>query len=294
MAGGQWAWNDGRTIATFITFAALLLLYVLQQYYAVFTTTAQRAFPVHLLRHRTQVLLYIVTAAGTTTLYVVVYYIPLYFVFVNSDDAIMAAVRLLPFVVIAVAVNLASGSFLHFIKVYMVIYVIAGVFLVVGGGPLVVFLDPSSTTGLIYGLTILVAVGTGLSMVTGYTVATLTLESGDVGAGLKLQNVSQIGGQVIALAVAGQIFQSTATNRLKAALAGNGFSDEEIRSAVSGSQSALFKSLQGELRDRAIEAITHAIQMTFVLIPIAGAIMLITALLMRREKLFGKAVVAAA
>ncbi|KAH7398271.1 major facilitator superfamily domain-containing protein [Pyrenochaeta sp. MPI-SDFR-AT-0127] len=271
MAGGQWPWNDGRTIATFVVFGVVLVLYVVQQYFAVLTTPARRAFPVHLLYDRTQVLLYVVTAAGTTTLYVVVYYIPIYFQFVNDDEALMAAVRLLPFVVIGVTVNLISGSLLHLIKVYMIIYFIASVFLLVGGGPLMVYLDPNSATATIYGLTILVAVGTGLSMVTGYTVATLTLKPEHVGGGLKLQNVSQIGGQVIALAFAGQIYQSTAIKNLSAVLSGNNYSAQEIRGAVAGSQSALLKELDEELRGRAIEAITHAMQMTFVLIPVAGA-----------------------
>ncbi|KAF2623064.1 MFS general substrate transporter [Macroventuria anomochaeta] len=290
MAGGQWPWNDGRTIATFVAFGVVLVLYVLQQYFSIFTTPGRRAFPVHLLRDRTSVLLYVVTAAGTTTLYVVIYYIPLYFQFVKNDEALMAAVRLLPFVVIGVTVNLISGSLLHLIKVYMVIYVIASVFLLVGGGLMMVYLDPSSSTGTIYGLSILVAVGTGLSMVTGYTVTTLTLRLKDVGAGLKMQNVSQIGGQVIALAFAGQIYQSTAIKQLTAVLAGNDFSEKEIRSAVAGSQSALLKELSGELREKASEAITHAMQMTFVLIPVAGGVMFIAALCMKREKLFGKAI----
>ncbi|KUI66843.1 Putative HC-toxin efflux carrier TOXA [Cytospora mali] len=290
MAGGQWPWNDGRTIATFVVFGVVLVLYILQQYFAILTTPSQRAFPGHLLRDRTQVLLYIVTAAGTTTLYVVVYYIPVYFQFVNNDQALMAAVRLLPFIVIAVAVNLASGSLLHYIKVYMVIFIIAGIFLVAGGGPLVVYLDPSSATGTIYGLTVLVAVGSGLSMVTGYTIATLTTRPEDAGAALSMQNISQIGGQVIALAVAGQIYQSTAFRNLSAVLAGNGFSDQEIRGAVAGAQSTLFEKLDGELREKAILAVTGAMQMTFVLIPVAGGVMLITALCMKREKLFGKAV----
>ncbi|KUI60879.1 Putative HC-toxin efflux carrier TOXA [Cytospora mali] len=290
MAGGQWPWNDGRTIATFIVFGVVLMLYILQQYFAILTTPSRRAFPGHLLRDRTQVLLYIVTAAGTTTLYVVVYYIPVYFQFVNNDQALMAAVRLLPFIVIAVTVNLASGSLLHYIKVYMVIFIIAGIFLVAGGGPLVVYLDPSSATGTIYGLTVLVAAGSGLSMVTGYTVATLTTRPEDAGAALSMQNISQIGGQVIALAVAGQIYQSTAFRNLSAVLAGNGFTDQEIRGAVAGAQSTLFEKLEGELREKAILAVTGAMQMTFVLIPVAGGVMLITALCMKREKLFGKAV----
>lgn len=290
MAGTEWPWKDGRTIATFVVFGVVLFLYVLQQYFAVFTSPARRAFPGHLLRDRTQVLLYIATAAGTTTLYVVVYYIPIYFQFVNNDAALMAAVRLLPFVIIAVAVNLVSGSLLHFIKLYKVIYIIASVFLVVGGGPLMVYLDTTTSTGTIYGLTILVAVGTGLSMVTGYTVATLTTKPEDTGPGLSLQNVSQIGGQVIALAVASQIYQGVAIKNLSTVLAGNGYSQQEIQSAVAGAQSTLFDNLSGELREKAIVAITDAMQMTFVMVPIAGAVMLIAALCMKNEKLFGRAI----
>ncbi|KAI1559298.1 Major facilitator superfamily transporter, partial [Pyrenophora tritici-repentis] len=63
----------------------------------------------------------------------------------------MAAVRLLPFVVIGVTANLVSGSLLHLIKVYMVLYVIASIFLVVGGGQLIVYLNPNPSTALIYG-----------------------------------------------------------------------------------------------------------------------------------------------
>jgi hypothetical protein len=60
------------------------------------------------------------------------------------------------------------------------------------GRLLIVYINPSSGTGKIYSLTILVAVSTSLSIVTSYTVTTLTLKLEDVGAGLKLQNVLQI------------------------------------------------------------------------------------------------------
>lgn len=71
MAGGQWPWHDGRTITVFVVFGVILVLYVLQQYFAFLTTPARRLFPGHLLRDRTQVLLYVATAAGTTILFVV-------------------------------------------------------------------------------------------------------------------------------------------------------------------------------------------------------------------------------
>ncbi|KAI6093850.1 major facilitator superfamily domain-containing protein [Hypoxylon rubiginosum] len=286
MAGGAWPWDDGRTIATFVVFGVVLVAYVSQQYFAILTTPERRLFPGHLLRNRTQVLLYIVTAAGATALFVIIYYVPIYFQFVNGDGAVMAAVRLLPFVCIAVTVSISAGSFLHLIKVYMAIYLIAGISFVAGGGPLMVYLDPSSGTGLIYGLTVIIAVGCGLSMTSAYNIATLTSEPEDVGAALNLQNVAQIGAQVIALAIAGQIYQSTGVRNLSTVLAGHGYTNSDIRDAVAGAQSALFSSLSGDLRDRAVVAIAEAMQMTLVLVPVAGGIMLISALCMKREKLF--------
>ncbi|KAI1333550.1 major facilitator superfamily domain-containing protein [Xylariaceae sp. FL0016] len=286
MAGSVWPWNDGRTIATSIVFGVVLVAYASQQYFALFTTADQRLFPGHLLRNRTQVLLYACTAAGITSLFVVIYYLPIYFQFVNGDGTVMAAVRLLPFVCVAVAVNVSAGSFLHLIKLYMVLYAISGCILVAGSGPLTVYLRPESSTGLIYGLSVIIALGAGLSMTTAYTIATFTLEPGDISAGISLQNIAQIGGQVISLGVAGQIYQSTGLRNLRGVLGGYGYTDSEIADAVAGAQSALFSELSGDVRGQAIVAITDAIQMTFVLVPVAGAVMLIAALFMRRERLF--------
>ncbi|KAI1197051.1 major facilitator superfamily domain-containing protein [Nemania serpens] len=284
MAGGSWPWKDGRTIVTFVVFGVVLVAYAVQQTFSILTTPARRLFPVHLLRDRTQVLLYVVTAAGTTSVFVIIYYLPIYFQFVNGDGAITAAVRLLPFVVVSVVFNISSGSFLHLIKFYSIIYIVGGIFLIAGGGPLVVFMTPSSSTSLIYGLTVLIAVGGGITQTTAYTIATHTLEPADAGAGISLQNVAQIGGQVIALATAGQIYQSLGVRNLSALLAGRGFSDSDIHGAVAGAQSTLFTELTGELRDQAIRAITQAMDMAVVLVPVAGGVMLLAGLAMKREK----------
>ncbi|KAJ3577709.1 hypothetical protein NPX13_g2858 [Xylaria arbuscula] len=120
-------------------------------------------------------------------------------------------------------------------------------------------------------------------MTTSYTVATTTAQ--DPGAGISLQNVAQIGGQGIALAIAGQIFQSLSVKNLSDTLAGRGFSDSEIRGAIAGAQSMLFMQLTGELRDQAIRAITHAMQKTMILVPIAGGIMILAGLGMKRERI---------
>lgn len=205
----------------------------------------------------------------------------------------MAAVRLLPYVIIAVSVNLASGYFLSAIKYPIAISLIAGVLITLSGALLTVYLRLQTRTPTIYGLSVLLAAGSGFAMLTGYSIASLSTRPENAGAALSLQNVSQLGGQVIALAIAGQVFQSSAVKNLRTALVGQGFSDEDIQSAVSGAQSALLDRLDGTLRAKAVSAIVKAMQDAFVLVPVAGGVMLLAALCMKREKLFGVAVVAA-
>jgi len=292
IAGGVWAWSDGRSIALVVVWGVILVVTVLQQYFTVLTSIAYRAFPGHLMRSRTQVLLFIATAASTSSLFVVVYYIPIYFQFVHSDSPIQAAVRLLPYVVVAVVTNVAAGHLLSKIRYYMPVYVISGVFITVGGVLLMVYLDPATSEAAIYGFSVLVAVGTGLSIQLGYAVGTLTGKPEDIGNVINFQNVSQIGSTVICLVVAGQIFQSEAVTSLTAVLAGHGYSAADISGAVAGAQSALFAQLEGELREQAIGAIVGAMQKSFALLVVSGAVLILSAVGMKPERLFGEVVTA--
>ncbi|EED19246.1 conserved hypothetical protein [Talaromyces stipitatus ATCC 10500] len=49
MAGEQWLWADGRTIATIVVFGVLFVLWAVQQTFCIFTTTVDRSVLVHLL-----------------------------------------------------------------------------------------------------------------------------------------------------------------------------------------------------------------------------------------------------
>ncbi len=286
MAGGQWPWNDGRTIAVWVVFGLCIGAFFTQQWLCLFTTPGNRSFPAHLLRDRTQVLLFIGTASNIAGNFCVLYFIPIYFQFVHGDSAIMAAVRLLPFVVINVSTNLLTGHFIPRIQYYMVLYLFSAILIILGGGLLVGYLQPSTSESVIYGLTVLLAVGTGLTVTAGYTVASIKCAKQDIGNAITIQNVAQIGGSVITLVVAGQIFQSQAVRNLETVLAGLGFSSADIHGAVAGAQSEVFSQLTGGVRDAAIRAITDAIQRTFWLIVAAGIVMVIAAVFMRVEKLF--------
>lgn len=286
MAGGEWLWNDSRTIGIIVAFALTLLVFAIQQTYSIFTTPDQRSFPVQLLRSRTQVLLYIGTASNITSLFVTVYFIPIYFQFVHNDSALQAAVRLLPYVIVTVCFNLSAGHLLSKIQYYAPIFSISGLFMILGGSLLYAYLDPDTPSSYIYGFTVITAVGSGLTLQIGYAVATLKAPK-HMGDALALQNVAQIGGTVISLVIAGQVFQSTATQNLTRVLATTGFTSTDIQSAIAGAKSKIFEELTGEMRDQAILAITQAIQKSFILVIVGGGVLTVSGLLMKHERLFG-------
>lgn len=176
----------------------------------------------------------------------------------------------------------------------MPIYVISGVFLTIGGSFMVAYLKPSTSISVIYGLSVINAVGTGLTLQIGYAVASLVVDPKDIGDAISLQNFSQIGSNLISLVIAGQVFQSVAVRNLEKVLDGTSFSHKEIVDAVSGAQSTLFQQLSGELRDQAVNAITQAIQKALILLPVGGGVILLAALIMKRERLFGEIVVVGA
>jgi len=172
-AGGQWAWDDGRTIAFVVIFAVLFAAYVLQQYFCIFTTPDSRCFPGHLLRSRTQILLYVTTSSANAAMFFTTFYIPVYFQFTQNDDSLMAAVRLLPYLLILITVNLASGWALPKVKYYMPVCLVSGVLITLAASLFLAYLSPTTPTAHIYGFSILMGVGSGITMQLGYAVASL-------------------------------------------------------------------------------------------------------------------------
>lgn len=290
-AGSTWAWNDGRTIATFVVSGALFILTFVQQYFLIFTTREARMFPPQeILIDRTQTLLYLNTAMAATNIYVPLFYIPIYFAFTQGDTALMAAVRLLPFICFLASWSLLSGFLIPKINYYWVSYMVGGVLMLVGSATMFT-VGPHTPIANVYGYSIILGAGTGFVFNLGFTVAGVTMMtktgSGlDVQRVLSMQNLSQLGFQTICLLVGGQIFQSLSMKDLTRILSGMGFSESEIRSAVAGTASTLFESLDPALQEQAIAAITNAMSRVYILSIAAGAITIIVALLLKKEKLF--------
>ena len=131
--GAVYAWNSAQIIALFVVGAVVWIAFATQQYLAFFTTTKDRMFPVHFLKSREAILLFLLMATGATAAFVPIYYIPIYFQFTRGDSALQAAVRLLPFIFVLSACILAQGAFMSRTGYYKPWYVCGTILGIIGG-----------------------------------------------------------------------------------------------------------------------------------------------------------------
>jgi hypothetical protein len=283
--GATWAWNSGRTIGTFVACFVILIVFAVQQFFAIFTTTERRLFPIEFLASRTMILLHILTACAGTAMFITIYYVPLMFQFSRGDSGLESAVRLLPFIMVLIFFVMGSGIVMPLVGYYMPFFVLSGVFVLIGGA-LMYTVKATTSTSAIYGYTVLIAIGAGLGAQTAYSVAPAKVQPHQVPAAIGFINVAQIGGIVIALTVSGTVFQNIAAIDLGKILYPLGFTSSDVQAAIAGSQSTLFEQLPAAVKGNAIEAIVQAIDKTYALAITAGAFALVSSVFLRREKLF--------
>jgi Na+/melibiose symporter-like transporter len=283
-SGSTYTWNSSESIALWAVFGVCLITFISQQAFSIFTTRENRIFPVHFLKSRTLVLLFIATSCGGAAQGITLYYTPLFFQFTRGDSAIRAAVRLLPFICIFIFFVMAAGASLPIIGRYNLYYLAGGCFILIGAS-LLHTINTTTSSGRIYGYEILVAAGTGLVWQNAYAVAVAKVSTKDSSKALGFINLAQLGSTSIALAIAGSLFQNLGFRELKKAFAGQSYPDDYIRSALAGRISPVFSSGDEKLIHIAIEAVAETIRKVFSPAIAAGALLTVSSLLMRFEKL---------
>lgn len=101
--------NSGSEIALFVVGGLAFIAFCIQQNFSWLTTRAERLFPAHLLRRKESLLLFLTSICTNAAIFVPIFYIPVYFQFARGDSALLAAVRLLPLILVVTAAMLANG-----------------------------------------------------------------------------------------------------------------------------------------------------------------------------------------
>ncbi|KAH0548215.1 hypothetical protein GP486_008069 [Trichoglossum hirsutum] len=281
--GLTWPWNSGKIIGLFCTSGVLFILFGLQQVFAVFTTVEQRLFPVHFVKSKIMLILFAMTASAATSVFLPVYFIPLFFQFVKQDTALEAAVRLLPFICLMVFVVFANGAILSKYGLYMPWYLVGGILVVIGSA-LMFTVDENSSTSSVYGYSVLIGIGAGCYVQASFSVAQAKVVPDEIPMVVGFISSSQVLGITISLAIANTSFLNTAARKLTVILPNA--SSEQVKAAIAGVGSTLFKNLSDEVRGKVLHAIVQAINQSYILVMTAGALTVVLSVFMKREKLF--------
>ena len=281
--GTTYAWNSGRIIGLFITCGVLFIIFGVQQVYIVFTTEERRIFPIHFLRHRSLLILFAMTSAAATCIFLPIFFIPIYFQFVRSDTALEAGVRLLPFVCLLVFFCMANGAVMSKVGYYMPWYLGGGILVVIGSA-LMFTVTESSSNSRIYGYSVVLAIGTGSFVQASFSVAQAKVKPHEIPLAVGFITCAQIGGVTIAVAIANSIFLNQSTRGIRQILPDVPL--DTVRNVIAGSGSAFFKSLAPETKTLVLQAIVKSISNVYILAMTAGTLAVLLSLLMKREKLF--------
>ncbi|KAI8631798.1 major facilitator superfamily domain-containing protein [Xylariaceae sp. FL1651] len=281
--GAIYPWGDGRMIALYVVLAVTTIAFALQQYFSLFTTQENRIFPCHFLRDRTLLLVFICSACLGGGLFVTIYYLPLFFQFVRADNGIEAAVRLLPFIVLYIFGVVLNGFLMLRWGYYMPWFLVSGVFTTIGGA-LLYTSSTSIANANVYGYSILVGIGM-TAYQAGYSVVPLKVSPNEIPEAIQFINVAQNGSILIALAASNAIFQNVAFSRLIPILVPAGFSMEDVTAAIAGARSVVLQTASPEVKSAALDVLVEAIDYAYTLIIVAGGLLIICSLLMKREKL---------
>ncbi|KAI3336419.1 putative MFS drug efflux transporter [Xylariaceae sp. AK1471] len=281
--GVLYPWNSSRIIALFVVSGVLFILFGLQQSFLIFTTVARRTLPLEFFKSRTVLILFAMTAAGGTSIFLPIYMTPIYFQFTRGDSALESGVRLLPFILLLVFATISNGIFLSKVGYYMPWYLLGGILIVIGGA-LMYTVDISTSVSNIYGYTVLIGFGVGLFVQASFSVAQAVVAPELIASSVGFISTGQIFGITFALAIANAVFLNRSEQGIKALLPDTPTS--EIQQTVAGARSDLFQSLSPDLRERVLEVIVDASSTTYILVIVAGALVTVLSLLLKREKLF--------
>ncbi|KAF2216896.1 hypothetical protein CERZMDRAFT_92969 [Cercospora zeae-maydis SCOH1-5] len=279
--GALYAWGSGSIIALFVVAGVLLVLFSVQQVFSWTTSETERMFPVQFLRSKEACLLFVCAACSNAAGFIPIFYIPVYFIFSRGDNALDAAVRLLPLITVMSASIIANGFLMSRWGYYMPWYVVGAACALVGN-VLLSLITANTAVANIYGYEVLVAVGAGLFIQAGYAAIQTVVDAAEMAYAIAFMMLAQFIGIVFGLAVAGAVFVNVAISSLHRILPET--PRAEIQSIIGGTSSGALSEMSAEMRSQVISTIVDSLQGVFIAAYAAAAVALVASVFLKRSR----------
>ncbi|KAH7150421.1 major facilitator superfamily domain-containing protein [Dactylonectria estremocensis] len=287
-SGAVWDWGSSPSIAAWVVFGVSFILWGVQQYFCIFTTAEDRAFPIHILSRRDLIPIWIASACAPASYAITLYYTPLFFAFARGLGPLEQTVRILPFIMLFIVFVSLTGRLLPKIGYYNIIYIVGGSMTLAAGAALASILDVDVSQSQILGLEALIGIGVGMNFQHGIAISNvINKNQRDRVDSLTLCNMAQMGSISLMLGVAGAIFHNVGHSLLIDALGDHAdrYSDHEIREALSGVSSKIWQSEDPIVQRRGIEAVSEVISREFYILVAFSTLCIVCGLSMKWERL---------
>ncbi|KAI8650581.1 MFS domain-containing protein [Fusarium keratoplasticum] len=267
--GTLYSWHSAAEIAFWTSSGVFLVVSVVLLKFHPGVSKEHQLWPSHFLKMPVVMNMQLQIFLSGGIILTIIYYIPLYFQFIRGDGALDAGIRLLPLIIAMVVTCMVSGVLLPKTPRFSPWYIV-GSALVLIGTALMYTVNEATKNANIYGYNILIGVGAGCYIVTGFTVVQSLVPAGDTANAVAAMTIAQNMGMVLFLSVCGTVFQNTAIKEVGQALPQ--LSPDEIAELVAGTSSKAFQSLSPSERSTVITNITSAIRNVWLLFLVAAAL----------------------
>lgn len=279
--GIVYPFDSAAEITLWTLTGVLLIVFIVVTIYHPMVILQQRLYPMHLHRHKEIDILQLAIIMAAGSLVTTLYYTPLLFQFTRGDGALMAGVRLLPFLGGIILFSILNGALMPRLGYYMPWYV-SGTAMILAGSSIMATIDSSTTEGRIYGGTALIGSGCGTYFTAGFSVVQGLVSDAELSDAISFMAVAQQMGFILILSIGGTIFQNIATERISQIIP-NAPADDIVQ-LTTGTHSAIFKSLSSEVQGQVIEQVTLAIRNVFFVMVAGSALAFISSLFLSRRK----------
>jgi hypothetical protein len=277
--GVLYDWNSATIIALFVLSGVLFILFGLQQTFTILTTLERRVFPIHYVMVKEMSILFAQIAAASTNSFIAIYFIPLYFQFVQSDQALRSGVRLLPYIIPLVFATMLNGAFMEKFKYYLPWFLVGGTLIIISNAMLF-YITLTVSTAYIYAALVLGGLGTGFFVNAPFAIAQWLVPPEEIALAVGFITCAQVAGVTISLAMANAVFLNLAENSITIIVPGAPKAD--VQAAITGVGGAFLKTLDAATQERILQAIVGAVQKVFTLGIAAGVLAVVLSLGMSR------------
>jgi hypothetical protein len=267
--GTLYEWSSYSEIILWVFVGVLAICFVLSHRLHPFVGAEDRLYPAHMLRNAKLGILQFATFAAPASVFIPIYYIPLFFQFSRGESPIEAAVRLLPFVFMVAIFSIINGVFMSKWGYYMP-WFLAGALLGVAGGALMYTVESTTTTEAIYGYSVILGIGGGCFLMSAFGCVSVFVGPKDIFNAIGALSVAQCIGITFFPAISGCIFQNLGAKKILPYLP-VGF-EGDPRAVLAGSSSPEFQRFAPELQARIADAIIAAMKNLYIMTVVASGL----------------------